>query len=368
MIRLFDLTLPDEVQERLEATVLDTLRTGQFVLGERVTRFEAEFAAYTGAAHAVGVGSGTDALVLALRALGIGPGDEVIVPALSFYASAEAVLLVGADPVLVDVDPDTLNLSVTAAEAALTPRTKALLPVHLYGLPADMPALAELARNHDLKVIEDAAQAVGATLHGEPVGSWGDACCYSFYPTKNLGAAGDGGMVTTPHAEVAEQVRLLRVHGTTRPYFHEAVGYTSRLDALQAAVLSVKLPYLDGWNRRRRELAGCYDTHLAELPVKVPRQAGVYHLYTVRVQNRDAVMAGLNERGIEARAYYPYALPDLPPLKGRERGNCANARAAAAELLALPIYPNLREEQLGEVIYHLRDVLKARPERVGSAA
>ncbi len=351
MIRLFDITLPDEVQGKLEATVLETLRTGQFVLGERVQKFETEFAAYTNSAHAVGVGSGTDALVLSLRALGVGPGDEVIVPALSFYASAEAVLLVGAEPVLVDVDPDTLNLSAEAVKAALTPRTKALLPVHLYGCPADMPALAELAQKHGLKVVEDAAQAAGATLDCLPVGSWSDACCYSFYPTKNLGAAGDGGMVTTPHAEVAEQVRLLRVHGTTRPYFHEAVGYTSRLDALQAAVLSVKLPYLDSWNARRRALAACYDAALANLPVRIPKHRnGVYHLYVVRVPERDRVMTELNDRGVEARAYYPYALPEMPPLEGKAHSDCTNARAAAKELLALPLQPNLQEEHVGEVV------------------
>ena len=281
-----------------------------------------------------------------------------------FNASAEAVLLVGAEPVLVDVDPETFNLSAEAAEAALTPRTKALLPVHLYGLPADMPALAELAQKYGLKVIEDAAQAVGATLDAQPVGSWSDACCYSFYPTKNLGAAGDGGMVTTPHAAVAKQVRLLRVHGTTRPYFHEAVGYTSRLDALQAAVLSVKLPYLDSWNARRRKLARCYDTLLADLPVKVPQRGGVYHLYVVRVHERDAVMARLNERGVEARAYYPYALPDLPPLKGKAHGDYADARAAASELLAFPLYPNLRDAQVAEVVRTLEDVLAAQPEPV----
>ena len=369
MICLFDITLPDELQERLEATVVETLRTGQFVLGERVRKFEAEFAAYTNSVHAVGVGSGTDALVLALRALGIGPGDEVIVPALSFYASAEAVLLVGAEPVLVDVDPDTLNLSVTAAEAALTPRTKALLPVHLYGCPADMPALTELARKYNLKVIEDAAQAAGATLGGKPVGSWSDACCYSFYPTKNLGAAGDGGLVTTPHADVAEQVRLLRVHGTTRPYFHEAVGYTSRLDALQAAVLSVKLPYLDGWNKRRQELASCYNTLLADLPVRIPKhQNGVYHLYVVRVQERDRVMAELNEQGVEARAYYPYALPEMPPLYGKAHGDGKNAKAAAGELLALPLYPNLQDKQVGEVVRRLEVALTAQPKYTKQSA
>ncbi|CAA9555384.1 MAG: Aminotransferase, DegT/DnrJ/EryC1/StrS family [uncultured Truepera sp.] len=359
MIRLFDVRVPGPVQERLEAAVLETLRSGQFVLGERVARFEAEFAAYTEAAHAVGVGSGTDALVLSLRALGVGPGDEVIVPALSFYASAEAVLLVGAEPVLVDVDPHTLNLSAGAAEAALTARTKALMPVHLYGCPADMPAVAELAQKHGLKVIEDAAQASGANLDGQPLGSWSDACCYSFYPTKNLGAAGDGGLVTTPHAEVAESVRLLRTHGATRPYYHEAVGTTSRLDALQAVVLSVKLPCLDPWNARRRDLAKRYDEALAALPVTVLRhQGGVYHLYVVRVPQRDRVMRFLNENGVEARAYYPYALPDLPPLRGKEHGDCREARAAARELLALPLHPNLHESEVAEVVETLAHALR----------
>ena len=359
MIRLFDVRVGSAVQERLEAAVLDTLRSAQFVLGERVARFEAEFAAYTNASHAVGVGSGTDALVLSLRALGIGPGDEVIVPALSFYASAEAVLLAGAEPVLVDIDEGTLNLSVAAAEAAISPKTKALMPVHLYGCPADMPVFAALAEKYDLKVIEDAAQASGATLGGQPLGRWSDACCYSFYPTKNLGAAGDGGLVTTSHAEVAEHIRLLRAHGTTRPYYHEAVGYTSRIDALQAVVLSAKLPCLDGWNARRRELAGRYDAALADLPVRVPQQRGsVYHLYVVRVAERDAVMQRLNESGVEARAYYPYALPDLPPLKNRERGGCVNARAAATELLALPLHPNLQDEQVDEVVRLLGAALR----------
>lgn len=358
MIRLFDIGVPDAVQGRLEEAVLKTLRATQFVLGERVGRFEAEFAAFVSAPHAVGVGSGTDALVLALRALGVGPGDEVIVPALSFYASAEAVLLVGAEPVLVDVDPRTLNLSVTAAEAAITARTKAIMPVHLYGLPADMGAVAELAAAHGLRVVEDAAQAVGATVDGGPLGALSDACCYSFYPTKNLGAAGDGGMVTTPHPEVAERVRLLRAHGTTRPYYHEAVGYTSRLDALQAAVLSVKLPCLEGWTARRRELAALYDELLAELPVVRPDHRGsVYHLYVVRTPERDAVMARLNEAGVEARAYYPYALPDLPPLKGKEHGDCREARVAARELLALPLHPNLQGEDVRTVVTTLAKAL-----------
>ena len=359
MIRLFDLGVSGALQERIEATVLDTLRAGQFILGERVARFEAEFAAYTGAPYAVGVGSGTDALVLALRALGVGPGDEVIVPALSFYASAEAVLLVGAEPVLADIDPRTLNLSAAAAAAAITAKTKAVMPVHLYGLPADMAGVADLAAAHGLKVVEDAAQAVGATLNGQPLGTLSDACCYSFYPTKNLGAAGDGGLVTTPHGEVAEAIRLLRAHGTTRPYYHEAVGYTSRLDALQAAVLSVKLPCLEGWTARRRELAALYDVLLADLPVTRPDHAGsVYHLYVVHTPERDRVMAQLNEAGVEARAYYPYALPDLPPLRGREHGLCEHARAAARGLLALPLHPNLRDEDVETVVATLTQALR----------
>lgn len=359
-VRLFDVTVPPELQAEIEARVLETLRTGQFILGARVAAFERAFAAYTGAAHGVGVASGTDALVLALRALEIGPGDEVIVPALSFYASAEAVLLVGAEPVLVDVDPHTLTLCPKAAAAALSPRTRALMPVHLYGVPADMPALAALAAQHGLKVIEDAAQAAGATLEGEPVGTWGDACCYSFYPTKNLGGAGDGGLVTTPHEAVATRIRLLRVHGTTRPYFHEAVGYTSRLDALQAVVLSAKLPYLEGWNTRRRELAGRYDAALEKLPVQLPRHgAGIYHLYVVRVPERDRVMAALNGRGVEARAYYPHALPDLPPLAGKAHGSCFEARRAAAELLALPLHPNMQDAEVDRVVEALHHVLLA---------
>lgn len=358
MIDLFDMTLPDELQKKLEQDVLETLRTQQFILGERVARFEAEFATYAKAPFAVGVASGTDALVLSLRALGIGPGDEVIVPALSFYATAEAVLLVGASPVLVDVEPDTLNLSAQAAEEAITPKTKALLPVHLYGCPADMPALTALARKYALKLLEDAAQAAGATLDGQPVGSWGDACCYSFYPTKNLGAAGDGGLVTTPHAEVAERVHLLRVHGTTKPYFHEEVGYTSRLDALQAVVLSAKLPYLDGWNARRRSLAQRYDELLTPLPVRVmAHSTGVYHLYVVQVQGRDHVMAELNDVGIGARAYYPYTLAEMPPLAGCASGDLPVARRAAQELLALPLHPNLQEHDLERVVETLASVL-----------
>jgi len=359
VIRLFDVSVPPEVQGRLEAAALDTLRSGQFVLGERVARFEGDFAAAFGAPFAVGVGSGTDALVLALRALGVGPGDEVIVPALSFYASAEAVLLVGAEPVLADVDPATLTLSPEAAEAALSPRTKALMPVHLYGCPADMPALTALAKAHGLKVIEDAAQAVGAALDGVPVGAWGDACCYSFYPTKNLGGAGDGGMVTTPRREVAERVRLLRAHGTTRPYYHEAVGYTSRLDALQAVILSAKLPHLNAWNERRREVARRYDVAFSGLPVGIPRHAAssVYHLYVLRVRERDAVMAAFNERGVEARAYYPHALPDLPPLHGKAHGGCEVARTAACDLLALPVHPNLTDDEVGGVMEAVCEVL-----------
>lgn len=360
MIRLFDIGLEPELEADIEDAVIDTFRAQQFVMGKRVADFEAVFARYTGAKHALGVASGTDALVIALRALGVGAGDEVIVPALSFYATAEAVILAGATPVLVDVDADTLNISLRAAEAAITKKTRALLPVHLYGTPAAMPQLLELAQARGLLLVEDAAQAAGASLDGVPVGSWGDACCYSFYPTKNLGAAGDAGAITTAHDHVAERVRLLRVHGTTRAYFHEAVGYTSRLDALQAEVLRLKLPYLDGWNRSRQQLAACYDALLAPLPVqKVSSRDSVYHLYVVRVAARDKVMAALNEKGVEARAYYPYALCDLPPLKGMAHGACPEARRAASELLALPLHPALTEDDVAQVVAILQGVLGA---------
>lgn len=349
MIRLFDVSVPQELQEEIEARALFILRSKQFILGESVATFETQFAEAFGACHAVGVASGTDALVLALRALGIGPGDEVIVPALSFYASAEAVLLVGAEPVLVDVNPVTLTLSPEAAAAALTSHTAALMPVHLYGHVADMPRLAALAERHQLALIEDAAQAVGATLDGKPVGSWSDACCYSFYPTKNLGAAGDGGMITTPHPWLAEKVRQLRVHAQTAAFFSDDIGYTSRLDALQAEILSAKLPHLAGWNEARREVARAYHQAFADnIAVTLPHhhEGHVYHLYVLHVPERDRVLAALQERGIEARVYYPYSLAELPPLHGRDVDGCPNARRAVQSLLALPMHPNLSEQEL----------------------
>ncbi|MDQ3398154.1 MAG: DegT/DnrJ/EryC1/StrS family aminotransferase [Deinococcota bacterium] len=361
MIRLFDVSVPPKLQEELERVAVAVLRSGEFGLGARVERFEASFAAAVGAPHAVGLNSGTDALVLGLRALGIGPGDEVIVPALSFYASAEAVLQAGAKPVLADVD-ETLTLSPSAAEAALTPKTAALMPVHLYGHPADMPALLALAARHGLAVIEDAAQAVGAAVAGRMAGSWGDAGCFSFYPTKNLGAAGDAGMLVTGDGALAQRVRALRVHGATKPYYHEEVGYTSRLDALQAAVLQAKLPHLAAWTADRREHAAAYDEAFgAHLSVRTPaaHEGHVYHLYNLRLPRRDEVMRRLGARGVETRAYYPHALPDLPPLKGMAHGDAYEARRAAGELLSLPVHPRLSAAGREAVIAAVLSVLDA---------
>ncbi len=361
MIRLFDLSLSPVLQRELEHKVIETLRVGQFVLGERVARFERQFAKMFNAPYAVGVASGTDALILALRALEIGPGDEVIVPALSFYASAEAVLQVGARPVLVDVDDDTLTLSVAATEAAIRAKTAAIMPVHLYGHPADMPGLMALARRYNLAVIEDAAQAVGAKIAGRFVGEWGDACCYSFYPTKNLGAAGDGGLLTTPHARLAAKARQLRVHAQHGAYYHDDIGYTSRLDAIQAVILAAKLPHLASWNERRREHARAYQHAFAGLlDVGLPpwHEEDVFHLYNLRVRNRDAVMSALNERGVEARAYYPHTLADLPPLQGCAHDGCPVARKAAGEILALPLHPNLSDAERDTVIKIVSEVIK----------
>ncbi len=361
MVPLFDLSVEADLQLELENVVVDLLRKQAFILGEPVSSFEADFAKRYATKHAVGVANGTDALVLSLRALNIGHGDEVIVPALTFYASAEAVLVVGATPVLVDVD-ECLTLCPKATEAAITENTKAIMPVHLYGIPANMPELVNIAKKHTLKIIEDAAQAVGASLNGNYVGQWSDITTYSFYPTKNLGAAGDAGMVTTDDAALAQKVTELRVHATVGDYYHNDVGYTSRLDALQAGVLSKKFAYIDKWNEQRRVIAQRYNEAFAplaenkSLKLLQTRGESVYHLYNIMVDDRQNFLEQLAEKGIGARRYYPHTLADLPPLKGCERGDIGRARAAASSILCLPIYPNLTEEQQDKVIEAVKSI------------
>jgi dTDP-3-amino-3,4,6-trideoxy-alpha-D-glucose transaminase len=331
------------------------LESGRYVLGPEVEAFEAELAGWAGVGHAVGVASGTDALTLALRALGIGPGDEVVVPALTFYATAEAVVHAGAVPVFCDVDPDTFVMTAATVEPALGERTKALLPVHLFGNPAPMEGLRRLAESRGLRLLEDAAQAAGAHLGDRSVGGLGDAAAFSFFPSKNLGGFGDGGAVLTDDDEVAAAVRRLRAHGSDDRRLHTEVGYNSRLDELQAAGLRVLLPHLEEWTAARRRVAASYrKSRLGEavrLPVETAGASSCYHLYVVRCDQRDELQAGLAERGIGARAYYTTPLHRQPALATYAEGvELPVAERLAAESLALPMGPALRDEQIDAVV------------------
>jgi dTDP-4-amino-4,6-dideoxygalactose transaminase len=330
------------------------LESGHYVLGPEVEAFEAELAAWAGAAHAVGVASGTDALTIALRALGVGPGDEVVVPALTFYATAEAVVHAGAVPVFCDVDPETYVMTAATAEPAIGPRTKALLPVHLYGNPAPMGELRELASANGLRLLEDAAQAAGARLEGKSAGSLGDAAAFSFFPSKNLGGFGDGGAILTGDEEVAAIVRRLRTHGSEDRRIHTEVGYNSRLDELQAAGLRVLLPRLDEWTAARRQVASLYaESGLGEavrLPQETPGSSSCFHLYVVCSERRDELAAGLAERGIGARAYYTVPLHRQPAMSAYADGvELPVTERLAAESLALPMGPALSEEHVAAV-------------------
>jgi len=330
--------------EELQAAALRVLRSGRYILGPEVEAFEEEVAQYLGVKHAIGVNSGTDALVIALRALGVGPGDEVITTPFTFFATAEAISLVGATPVFVDIDPRTYNINPDLISSAITPRTKAILPVHLYGLPADMDPILEIARSHGLKVLEDCAQAFGATYKGKKVGTLGDAGAFSFFPTKNLGGFGDGGLIATNSDEVAEKARMLRAHGSRRKYYNEAVGYNSRLDTLQAALLRVKLPRVDAWNEARRQVALRYNELLSDIPRLVLPEVSpghVFHQYTVRIPGRrDEVQRALEAHGIGTMVYYPVPLHRLP-VYAHMGLSLPQAERAAREVLSLPIGPHL---------------------------
>jgi dTDP-4-amino-4,6-dideoxygalactose transaminase len=337
----------------IDAAVREVLESGQFVLGANVRAFEAEFAAFVGCREAVAVASGTDALHLALRASGIGPGDEVITTPFTFVATGTAITLTGATPVFVDIDPATCNIDPAGIAPAVTPRTRAILPVHLYGQPAAMPAILEVARRHRLRVIEDCAQAVGATIDDRPVGGLGDVGCFSFFPTKNLGAAGDGGMLTTNDPEVAARLRLLRQHGSREKYSADLPGFNSRLDEIQAAILRAKLRHLPRWTAERRRLAARYTEELrgtgARPLVELPGARGVYHLYTVRTAARDALRAHLNAEGIEARVYYPVPLHRQPVYRDLPAPPLPASEAAARQVLSLPLYPEMTPEQQAHV-------------------
>jgi dTDP-4-amino-4,6-dideoxygalactose transaminase len=355
-----------ELREELDAAVGAVLASGRFILGPQGEALEREIAAQVGVAHAVGVASGTDALHLTLRAAGVGPGDEVVVPAFTFIATAEAVSHLGARPVFADIDPATYNLDPAALDAAITPRTRAVIAVHLYGQSADLAAIGAITARYGLQLIEDCAQAIGADFAGRPVGGWGLAGCFSFYPTKNLGAWGDGGMVTTSDAALAERVRMLRHHGSRASYRHELIGYTSRLDELQAAVLRVKLKHLAHWNERRRALAAAYRRQLAGLPVVLPAEHGrgrhVYHQFTIRARARDGLRERLAARGVASAIHYPLPLHRQPAYAAAHRHTrLPAAEQAAREVLSLPIHPQLCDGAIQLVCETLAEAARQMP-------
>lgn len=348
--------------EEVGARQRRVLESGRYVLGPEVEAFERELASFAGARHCVGVGNGTDALTIALRALGIGAGDEVVVPALTFYATAEAVLNAGARPVFCDVDPRTFTMTAATAAPAVGERTAALLPVHLFGNPAPMDELRELAAVHGLRVLEDAAQAAGARLGGRQAGSLGDAAAFSFFPSKNLGGFGDGGAILTDDAEVEARARRLRAHGSEDKALHTEVGCNSRLDELQAAGLRVLLPHLDGWTAARRVAALAYGEEglgeLAELPRETAGGESCFHLYVVLNERRERLRAGLAEAGVESRAYYAVPLHRQPALAElAPPGGLPVAERVAATSLALPMGPALPREHVAAVVGAARRAL-----------
>jgi dTDP-4-amino-4,6-dideoxygalactose transaminase len=361
VIQLVDLTAQyHSIKEEIDAAVNATLESGHFILGPAVTQLEQSIASYLGMKYAIGLASGTDALVLALRATNIGPGDEVIIPAYTFFATASAVMSVGAKPVFVDVDPESYQIDVNKIGNYITSNTKAIIPVHLYGHPSEMEPILEIASSHGLRVIEDNAQGFGAEYNGKKTGSFGDIGCLSFFPTKNLGAFGDGGMTVTNDTALAERMRMLRTHGWKKKYFSEELGYNSRLDAIQAAILQVKLPHLDAWNAKRRELADVYGERLASIGIVMPVERAwarhVYHLYIIRYSRRDDLQAFLKKEGVAAEVYYP--LPPhlaVPCSKfGYKEGDFPHAEKASKETLALPLYPELTAGQQEQVIEAVR--------------
>jgi dTDP-4-amino-4,6-dideoxygalactose transaminase len=343
---------PGEDAADVQAAIARVIGRGWFVLGPELERFEQAFARATGAAHAIGVGTGTDALALALRAVGVGPGHEVITSPLSAAYSALAIMMTGARPVFADIDPDRLTIDPAAVERALTPRTRAIMPVHLYGQAADMPALMAIADPRGISVVEDCCQAHLATCQGRPVGSFGVAAAYSFYPTKNLGGLGDGGAITVSDGELAAKIRRLRNGGQTDRYHHIEFGVNSRLDEIQAAVLSARLVWLPRWTDGRRALAARYRRRLAGAPVVVPpeRDPGhVYHLFPVLSDDRARLQAHLVSRGIETLIHYPVPIPRQPALAGEHPAICPTADRVCNEVLSLPLYPSLSSETIDEI-------------------
>jgi dTDP-4-amino-4,6-dideoxygalactose transaminase len=390
------------IQEELEATILDVLRSGHYILGKHVATLEEKVAALCGAKYGIGVANGTDALLLALWACDIGPGDEVITSPFTFAATVEAIALRGAKPVFVDIDPDSFNIEPALIEKAITKNTKAIMPVHLYGLPAHMDPINDIAKRYGLRVIEDNAQGIGATYKGRPTGGLSDVACTSFYPTKNLGAAGDAGMIVTSDEKLNDRLRSIRAHGMRRRYYHDELGVNSRLDELQAATLLVKLPHLAKWNARRAEIAAVYNSQLNQTPGLVTpcvslaggaRNMGadmvqhVYHQYTVRVKaqphqnvhtmsvgdylvntNRDAAIAGLSKMGVGSMCYYPVPLHLQTAFAylGYKLGDFPISEHLSREVLSLPMYPELSNEDVDYVSHCLHALMTSDIAPVGT--
>ncbi|MGK7906600.1 MAG: DegT/DnrJ/EryC1/StrS family aminotransferase [Synechococcus sp.] len=380
-IPILDLTEQYQtLKAEIQAAVNSVLESGQFILGPEVQRFEQEAAAYLGVKHAIGVNSGTDALIIGLRSLGIGPGDEVITTPFSFFATAESISIIGAKPIFVDIEPETFNLDPDKIAPLITPKTKAIMPVHLYGNPAAMAKILDIAHIYGLKVIEDCAQSFGAPysgdcggcnhrcqdrirqeITGKLTGSIGDVGAFSFFPTKNLGAYGDGGLISTNDDGVAAMARKLRVHGSAKRYCNEVLGYNSRLDSLQAAILRVKLKYLDGWNQQRRRIAQTYSDGLAAVDSAIaPKSyAGhVFHQYTLRILDgkRDCVRESLQQQGISSMVYYPVPQDRLPVYAGQYAPLEVSDRLSQ-EVLSLPIYPELKLEEISRIVGAIKQAL-----------
>lgn len=342
-------------REEIDAAVYRVLSAGRYILGQEVRAFENEFAAYCGTRYAAGVASGTDALVLALRSCGIGQGDEVITTPHTAVATVAAIELAGANPVLCDIELDTFLINPCEIERMISPRTRAIIPVHLFGLPADLQPILDLAERHNIRVIEDCAQAHGALYRGKRVGSWGSIGCFSFYPTKNLGAIGDGGMIVTDDDDLLARIQMLREYGWKRRFISETAGTNSRLDELQAAILRVKLCHLDSDNEKRRVIAARYTDALAghlSVPVSKTDRDGVFHLYVVRTENRADLQQHLEAKGIGTAVHYPVPVHLQPAYRGRlgDKGSFPVAERVAEEVLSLPLYPQLEASQIERVI------------------
>ena len=357
------------IESDVSTAVLDVLSSGQYINGPVVESFSAQFGDYIGTSECIVCNSGTDALYLALRALGIGPGDEVITSSFTFIATAEAVSAVGAVPVFVDIDLDTFNLNPALIEKAITPKTKAILPVHIFGQPADMDAVMAVASTHQLPVIEDCAQATGAQWGEKKVGSIGRVGCFSFFPTKNLGGCGDGGALTTNDPEIAATAKLLRDHGSKVRYYHEAIGINSRLDAVQAAILKIKLQHLEKWNANRQAVASRYEQLLSDVkgvrsPQPTPGGSSVWNQYTIKIEGstgeqRDRLREKMQANGVSTMVYYPVPLHQQSVYAdlGYAAGALPNTEAAAGQVLALPMFPELTAEQQEQVVSTLKTVL-----------